>query len=76
VKRREFITMVGGAAAWPLVILANTDQDINNAFATLSREKAQAVLVETDPIFLARRSRSSCWLRVIDCRRCTHFENS
>ncbi len=38
-----------------VVVPANTDQDLNNAFATLSREQAKAVLVEADPIFLAKR---------------------
>jgi putative tryptophan/tyrosine transport system substrate-binding protein len=39
-----------------ILVRANTDQDINNAFASLSRDiKAEAILVEADPVFLARR---------------------
>jgi putative tryptophan/tyrosine transport system substrate-binding protein len=38
-----------------VVVPANSEQQINDAFTTLSREKAEAVLVEADPVFLARR---------------------
>jgi ABC-type uncharacterized transport system substrate-binding protein len=36
-------------------VRANTEQEVNDAFATLSRDKAEAILVEADPVFLARR---------------------
>jgi putative tryptophan/tyrosine transport system substrate-binding protein len=38
-----------------LIVPANTDQDINDAFANLSRERVAAVLVDADPVFLAKR---------------------
>jgi putative ABC transport system substrate-binding protein len=38
-----------------VVVKAGTEEDLNIAFATLVREKVEAVLVETDPFFLARR---------------------
>jgi len=38
-----------------VVVRAGTERDLDTSFATLIREKAEAVLVESDPFFLARR---------------------
>jgi putative ABC transport system substrate-binding protein len=38
-----------------LMVPANTDQNINDAFANLSSERVAALLVDADPVFLAKR---------------------
>ena len=38
-----------------VVVRAGTERDLDTSFATFIREKVEAVLVESDPFFLARR---------------------
>jgi ABC-type uncharacterized transport system substrate-binding protein len=38
-----------------VVVMAGTERDLDTSFTTFIREKVEAVLVESDPFFLARR---------------------
>jgi putative tryptophan/tyrosine transport system substrate-binding protein len=68
-RRREFIAGLGSAAAWPdvreaartiglqtHVLNASTSREIDAAFATLARERPDALFVAPDAFFVSRRA--------------------
>jgi putative ABC transport system substrate-binding protein len=55
VKRRDFISLLGGAAiAWPLAVRAQQPA-VEVAFATLVRDRADALYIAGDVFFTSRR---------------------
>src|SRR5262245_36353158 len=55
IRRREFITLLGGAAVQIQIFNASTSREIDSAFASFMRERPDALFVGNDSFFVSRR---------------------